>query len=232
MKPIALFRFSPTEGPGHFGEWLDAQGIPWELIALDHGEMVPADPRALAGIAMMGGPMSANDDLPWNAPLLGLLRDAVAAEVPVIGFCLGGQLFAKALGADVVRTANPEIGWGEVTIPHPDLREWFGGRERFTTFQWHYDVFGLPPGATRALTNAFNPEQGFVLGKHIGLQCHIEMTREIVDSWCHTGANELPSKSSPAKQSADEILLNVEARLAALSRVADDVFSRWARGLR
>ena len=55
MKPVAIFRFSATEGPGHFGEWLDAQGIPWELVALDHGEMVPADPRAFSGIAMMSG---------------------------------------------------------------------------------------------------------------------------------------------------------------------------------
>jgi len=110
MKPVAIFRFSPTEGPGHFGDWLDAQYIAWQVIALDRGDAVPADPRAFAGIGMMGGPMSANDDLPWNAPLLGLLRSAVDADVPVIGHCLGGQLFAKALGAQVTRTVTPEIG--------------------------------------------------------------------------------------------------------------------------
>ena len=95
MKPVAIFRFSPTEGPGHFGQWLDAQGVPRKLFALDRGEGVPADSRAFGGIGMMGGPMSANEDLPWNAPLLGLLRDAVSADVPVIGHCLGGQLLAK-----------------------------------------------------------------------------------------------------------------------------------------
>jgi len=230
MKPVAIFRFSATEGPGHFGEWLDAQGIPWELVALDHGEMVPADPRAFAGVAMMGGPMSANDDLPWNAPLLGLVRDAVASDVPVIGFCLGGQLFARALGAEVKRTAAPEIGWGVVTTPDPALRDWFGGRERFTTFQWHYDVFGLPPGSKRALTNAVNPEQGFVLGKHIGMQCHVEMTREMVDTWCCTGGPELPVRSTGATQSREAILDHVQARLAELATVADDIFAHWSRG--
>lgn len=231
MKPVVIFRFSPTEGPGRFGEWLDAQGMPWELVAVDHGELVPADARAFAGIAMMGGPMSANDDLPWNAPLLGLLRDAVAAQVPVIGFCLGGQLFAKALGARVTRTATPEIGWGEVTVPDPELRGWFGGRERFTTFQWHYEVFGLPAGASRALTNAFNPEQAFVLGKHIGLQCHVEMTRDMVETWCRTGAKELPAQSSAAKQSREDIMTSLQTRVADLSAVADDCFAHWARGL-
>ena len=231
MKPVVIFRFSASEGPGHFAEWLDARNMAWQLAALDLGEIVPVDPRAFAGIAMMGGPMSANDDLPWNAPLLGLLRDAVACDVPVIGFCLGGQLFAQALGAQVTSTPTPEIGWGEVNASDPSLRDWFGGRERFTTFQWHYDVFGLPPGAKRALTNAFNPEQAFVLGKHIGMQCHVEMTREMVERWCRDGNVELPAQSSAAKQSREAILSDLDARVAALSAVADDIFARWWRGL-
>jgi len=232
MKPIVIVRFSPTEGPGRFAEWLDAQGIRWELVSLDAGQRVPADPRPFAGIAMMGGPMSANDDLSWNVPLLGLLRDAVAADVPVIGFCLGGQLLARALGAKVTRTRAPEIGWSEVVTPDSATREWFGGRPWFTTFQWHYDVFGLPRGATRALTNPVNPEQAFVLGKHLGMQCHIEMTRELVETWCHTGTDELPGRSTAAMQSKADIMLDIDTRLAELSAVADDVFARWARGLR
>ncbi len=74
MQPVAIFRFSPTEGPGYFAQWLDLRGLPWRLLALDEGQPVPADPRLFSGIAMMGGPMSANDALPWNAPLLDLLR--------------------------------------------------------------------------------------------------------------------------------------------------------------
>ena len=232
MKPVVIFRFSPTEGPGHFAEWLDAQGIRWELVALDTGQRLPADPRAFAGIAMMGGPMSANDDLSWDAPLHGLLQDAVAADVPMIGFCLGGQLLARALGAKVTRARVPEIGWSEVVTPDPMTREWFGGRAQFTTFQWHYEVFGLPRGATRALTNAVNPEQAFVLGKHLGMQCHVEMTRELVEMWCHSGAGELPAESRAATQSKADIMLDIDTRLAELSAVADDVFARWARGLR
>src|SRR5512142_1151884 len=111
MPPIAIFRFSETEGPAYFAEWLDAASLPWRLIAVDRGEPIPADPRAFAGIAMMGGPMSVNDPLPWIEPLCALLRDAVEADVPVIGHCLGGQLLAKALGAKVERARSPEIGW-------------------------------------------------------------------------------------------------------------------------
>lgn len=232
MQPVAIFRFSPTEGPGHFADWTDAHGLPRRLIALDEGEPVPPDARAFSGIALMGGPMSANDDLPWNGPLLKLLRQAVAADVPVLGHCLGGQLFAKALGAPVARAPVPEIGWGEVQVLGADkARAWFGERDAFTAFQWHYDVFALPPGATRVLTNAHNPDQAYTLGKHIGLQCHIEMTRPMVETWCRTGAAELPARSTASTQSREDMHADLDRRLAALSRVADDVYAYWATGL-
>ncbi|HEV3241424.1 MAG TPA: type 1 glutamine amidotransferase [Casimicrobiaceae bacterium] len=232
MQPVAIFRFSPTEGPGHFAEWIDAHGLARRLIALDEGDPVPTDPRGFSGIAMMGGPMSANDDLPWSAALLDLVRGAVAADVPVLGHCLGGQILAKALGAPVTRTPAPEIGWGEVRVQGADSGSaWFGKRDAFTTFQWHYEVFALPPGATRVLTNAHNPNQAYTLGKHIGLQCHIEMTRPMVETWCRTGAAELPASSTGATQSREDIYADLEPRLAALSRLADDVYAHWANGL-
>ena len=232
MRPVAIFRFSPTEGPGRLGEWLDAHGLPQRLIALDSGEEVAADPKAFSGIALMGGPMSANDPLPWNAPVLDLLRSAVKADIPVLGHCLGGQLFARALGAEVTRAAAPEIGWGEVrTTDDNGAREWFGGRQSFTMFQWHYDAFTLPSGATRLLTNAYNAEQAYALGKHIGLQGHIEMTRDMVETWCRSGAPELPARTAGGTQSRGDLLADLDARLAALCEVADGVYAQWAKGL-
>ncbi|HXC38738.1 MAG TPA: type 1 glutamine amidotransferase, partial [Burkholderiales bacterium] len=65
MKPIAIFRHSPTEGPGYFSEYLDARRIPWRMVAIDAGEAVPADASDWSGLCFMGGPMSVNDDLPW-----------------------------------------------------------------------------------------------------------------------------------------------------------------------
>ena len=229
MRPVAIFRFSPTEGPGRFGEWLERNDVPQRLIAIDQDESVPRDPRAFSGIAMMGGPMSANGALPWNAPLMDLLAQSMQADVPVLGHCLGGQLLAKALGAKVMRTAAPEIGWGEVRVL--DASDWFGGRDAFVAFQWHYEIFGLPPGATRLLTNAWNPDQAFRVGKHVGLQCHIEMTRPMVETWCSSGAAELPQRSAGQVQSRADMLAGLETRLAALSRVADDFYGRWAQGL-
>lgn len=233
MRPVAIFRFSPTEGPAHFAEWLDARGLPWQLVPLDEGVVVPTDPRAFSGIGMMGGPMSVTDPLPWIAPLSVLLRDAVREGVPVIGHCLGGQALAQALGARVTRTPVPEIGWIDVdAVDAPARERWFGGRERFTIFQWHYDVFDLPPGATRVLSNAFNPNQAYVVDdRHIGFQCHVEMTRDLVETWCGSGGDELPRVSTPSQQSVNAILEDVDARVATLNGIADGIYARWAARL-
>jgi GMP synthase-like glutamine amidotransferase len=233
MRPIAIFRFSPTEGPAYFAEWLDRNRLRWQLIAVDEGVAIPADPREFSGIGLMGGPMSVNDPLPWVAPMEALIRDAVDKNVPVIGHCLGGQLLAKSLGGTVGKARTTEIGWIDVQASDPAAaREWFGGHERFTTFEWHYEGFTLPPRANRVLTNAFNENQAYVIdGRHIGFQGHIEMTAEIARSWIALSSDELPQQPTPSTQPASEILRNLESRVGALNTVADSVYTRWARNL-
>lgn len=233
MRPVAVFRFSRSEGPGRFGQWLEANDVPWRLVALDLGEPVPDDPAAFAGIGMMGGPMGANDPTPWRDPLAVLLRRAVDAGVPVIGHCLGGQIFSRALGGVVSRAATTEIGWIDVDAADREAsREWFGGRERMNVFQWHYDAFTIPPGAKRVLANAYNPNQGYVLDdRHIGFQCHVEMTVEMLVAWCDMAPDELPAASTPSRQSRDDILRDAGAHVASLNALADGVYARWSRNL-
>src|SRR5689334_19649564 len=149
MQPVAIFRHWPTEGPGYFATYLDSADIPWQLVALDEGQAVPPRASDFSGIAFMGGPMSVNDDLPWIAGVLHLIRSAVSADVPVLGHCLGGQLMAKALGGSVRRNAVKEIGWGEVEVSdNSEARNWFGPDvTRFEAFHWHGETFTIPPGA-------------------------------------------------------------------------------------
>src|SRR5262245_55774807 len=114
MKPVAIFRHLAAEGPGHFVTYLTRRNVPWRLVRIDEGEAVPGDPAGFSGLVFMGGPMSANDRLPWIDEILALIRAAVASDVPVLGHCLGAQLMAKALGGEVTRNAVKEIGWGKV----------------------------------------------------------------------------------------------------------------------
>jgi len=133
----------------------------------------------------------------------------------------------------VQRTQTPEIGWIDVETTDSAARAaWFGGHARFTPFQWHYDVFDVPAGATRVLTNGFNPNQAYVIDdRHIGFQCHIEMTDDLVRTWCRTGAGEMAAPGTPARQSRDEILRDLPERLAALQAIAGGVYARWVQKL-
>jgi GMP synthase-like glutamine amidotransferase len=234
MKPVAVFRHALTEGPGYFATFLQNKNIPLELIKIDEGAPVPANPSAYAGLVFMGGPMSVNDDLPWIPPVLNLIRAAVQQDVPVLGHCLGGQLIAKALGAHVTKIPIKEIGWGEVSVvDQPVARAWFGDAPaKFLSFHWHGETFSLPPGATRILESPYCANQVYVLGKHLGMQCHVEMTREMIETWCAVGQKEIAEAQSPAVQTSAQMAIDIDARVAALNAVAAQLYSYWLQGLK
>jgi GMP synthase-like glutamine amidotransferase len=232
MKPVAIFRTSPTEGPGYFATYLEGRSIPWQLVALDAGEPVPRDVRKFSGLCFMGGPMSVNDPLPWIAPALELVRDAVRKDVPVLGHCLGGQLMARAFGGAVRPNAVKEIGWGEVRVADNAVaREWLGERRAFLSFHWHGETFSIPPGATRILENDHCENQAFAIGKHLGMQCHVEMTPELIAEWLRTGQSEIDESRSPAVQKPAQIEKGLEKNLEALHEVADRLYDRWTNNL-
>src|SRR5437762_7729821 len=233
MKPVAIFRASPTEGPGYFATYLERHSIAWQLIALDADPRVPRDARAYAGLVFMGGPMSVNDDLPWIAPTVDLIRDAVRKDVPLLGHCLGGQLLSRALGGRVRANPVKEIGWGEVRVADNEVaREWLGELQSFLSFHWHGETFSIPPGATRVMQNAHCENQAFALGRHFGMQCHVEMTEELVRAWLRSGGDELRNNAtSPAVQRPEQMEADLQKRLEQLHAVADRIYDRWTQGL-
>lgn len=233
MKPVAVFRHASTEGPGYIADFFDARRIPWVPIHIDRGDAVPDSCRGFGGLVFMGGPMSVNDDLPWIPRSLALIREAVAAGVPVLGHCLGGQLMAKALGSSVSRAPVKEIGWGEVHVAdNADARAWFGATRDFLGFHWHGETFTLPQGAVHLLSSPHCRNQAFALGRHLGFQCHVEMTAEMVRLWCRNGAAEMQqAAANPGVQPAAEMLRDLDARVAALNAVAETVYTRWVEGL-
>jgi len=233
MKPVAIFRHARSEGPAYFATYLERRAVPWKLFPLDQGRAVPKDARKFSGLVFMGGPMSVNDDLAWINPMLELVREAVRKDVPTLGHCLGGQLMSKALGGDVTRARVKEIGWGEVAVADNSVaREWFAPLTAFESFHWHGETFSVPPGATRVLGNAHCANQGFAVGRHLGLQCHVEMTEELIRNWCQGGADEIrDSAASPGVQPPAKIEKNLEARVAALHGIADRIYDRWTEGL-
>jgi GMP synthase-like glutamine amidotransferase len=232
MKPVAIFRHSPTEGPGYFSAYLDARGIPWRLFSTSEGKPVPSDPRAFSGITLMGGPMSVNDALPWIEPTLALIYAAVAAEVPVLGHCLGGQLISKALGGTVTRSPVKEIGWGPVRVADdPEARRWFGDVTEFLSFHWHGETFTIPAGAARIAGSAYCANQAFAFGRHLAMQCHVEMTPDMIRAWAADSSGEPDRVAGPSVQRPAEMEEQIEARVRDLNAVAKRLYDRWAEGL-
>ena len=238
MKPIAIFRYTKTEGPSYFATFLDQRSIPWQLIAIDQGETVPSRAEAFSGLCLMGGPMSVNDPLPWIDQLCALICTAVDRGIPVIGHCLGGQLMSKALGGVITQSPLTEIGWGTILAENNASASLWLGRcleassGRAEVFQWHGETFSIPPGAQRIFTNQFCANQMFALGPHLAMQCHVEMDPEMISEWCTAWHAEVDGLDSlPASvQSPEQMLAEASTRIPAMRLLADQLYSVWIKG--
>ncbi|MGL4409564.1 MAG: type 1 glutamine amidotransferase [Zoogloea sp.] len=233
MKPIAILQHVANDGPGYFTEYLQRHGLAWQVIAPFRGDAFPARIEDYAGYCILGGPMSANDPLPWMDQAHDWVRQAIARDIPVIGHCLGGQIMARALGATVRRAPCCEIGWVAIESAPEAAGDWFGGEERFLQFQWHGDTFAIPPEGRRIARSDHCGHQAFSIGeKHLAMQFHTEITREKIEDWLVEGADEIIANAhSPAVQSAETIRAQAETGLNATRQMADRIYGRWVRGL-
>jgi GMP synthase-like glutamine amidotransferase len=136
-------------------------------------------------VVSLGSEESAYDDgVAWVGREVALLRDAVRADVPVLGICFGSQILARALGGEALRAQQPEIGWVEVSSQEPGLvaeGPWF---------EWHYDTFRPPAGAVLLAESPAGP-QAYTVGRSLGVQFHPEVTNGIVEEWVSLGRDRL-----------------------------------------
>ena len=165
--------------PGLLGDWAAARGIELEIHHAQSGAPLPAlDGQAF--IASLGSPHNPADlHIPEVAAELAYVERAITREIPVLGLCFGGQMLAKALGGEIEKAPQPELGWHTVDSLAPDVvppGPWL---------QWHYDRFTLPLGADQ-LAQSPSGVQAFTHGRHLGVQFHPESTIEIVSSWART----------------------------------------------
>jgi GMP synthase-like glutamine amidotransferase len=187
-------------------EWLEAHDAEVEelRIDIDDGHV---DPRDYDLLIPLGSEFAAFDDhIPWIPREKELLQEAVEADVSVLGICFGGQLLARALGGESFRAGESEIGWLPIRTRDPELvpaGPWF---------QWHFDTFTAPPGATVLADTDVGP-QAYVVGRNMGVQFHPEVTPQIMDSWVRTYRHELDAEGVDP-----DALLEQTRRQAAVNR--------------
>lgn len=184
---IHIIQNDPEVPPGLVGEELDRLGATWRVVRPDLGEPLP-EPGETRGVICLGGAMGANDDSkhPFLAELKSFLREVAARDIPYLGICLGGQLLASALGADVTSGVHVEKGTYSVmlTPEGADDRLFRGINREFVSFQWHNDNFAVPEGAVRLASSPGCPNQAFRVGTRVwGVQFHPEVDERIVREW-------------------------------------------------
>ena len=228
MKPIRIFRHLVCHHPGYLGEFLQRQGVPWEMVCIDEAHPIPQDTDQVSALVFMGAAVSVNDPLPWVEGELRLIRKALDEQLPIMGVCFGAQLMSKALGGSVTRGEAMEVGWHDLTrVDHAEEVDWLEGLpERFEAFHWHADTFSLPRAGRHILKSDCFHHQGFVMGDHIALQFHLEMTREMVLNWIQNYGGDL-SCSTGCGQSAEMILTDLDERLRRMHEVSDLIYGRW-----
>jgi GMP synthase-like glutamine amidotransferase len=187
QSAITIVQHAPHEHAAALRRALESQGIPTHVTKIWAGDSLP-DPRTIGGLVSLGGPMGANDEIDhgWIRDELRFMKIVYDLGIPIAGICLGGQMLARALGGKVAANEHPEIGWFEIKLNSEGLRDPLmsaaGPTPRF--YQWHYDTFVPPPGATSLAHSSICPHQAFRIGERAyGFQFHPEADSQLVDEW-------------------------------------------------
>ncbi len=191
---------------GRVGERLLARGYRLESCCPAVGDELPQKLDRYVGIISFGGGMSANDEhLPFIRAELDWLPGVMAAEVPLLGICLGAQLIARVLGGEVKPHVHGRVEIGYCSVrPTPEGVHLFEGRDTEAFYQWHREGFELVPEMTQLAESDEFEGQAFRHGKRTyGLQFHPEATREMIDRHLNKASHML---QFPGAQPRSEIL--------------------------
>lgn len=204
---------------GYVVRYLDAA-----TDALYTGEVAAADL-----LIVLGGPVGAFDDAlyPFICDELTVIEQRLARRRPLLGICLGAQLIAWALGADVVSMGVKEIGYAPLTLTAEGEKSVLAALANTPVLHWHGDRFDIPAGATHLAGTAVCANQAFSVGRHLlALQCHLEADPAQIEQWLLGHACEL------AQAGIDPRALRAEAmaRRIDLPRAAQAVFEAWLDG--
>jgi GMP synthase (glutamine-hydrolysing) len=228
-KHVSIIQHHPVEGLGIIADVLTRAAITPQYIRSFEGQPVPCEIGDAAGLIVMGGPQSVYEDneFPYLRQEMRLIEDALERSRPVLGVCLGSQLLAATLGANVYAGRQKEIGWHRITLTDFATKDilFSGEPSSLTAFHWHGDIFDLPRGATLLASSALTAHQAFRYGKNAyGLLFHLEVNLPQVLTMVETFAGELQS----AGLNGSAIKLNAHTHLPALQKTGREVFTRWA----
>ena len=228
--PVLILQHLSSDGPAYLAQWLRQHDVRFDVRDAEAGDRYPQDMSGHRALAVLGGEMSANDPLPGLRQAEVLILDAMRRDCPVIGHCLGGQLMARALGARIVRSPAPEIGWQPLQVlDDPVALDWFGHAGMHTLFQWHEEAFELPDGARSLAGSAACAHQAFSIGPHLAMQFHVELDDEKLQRWSllDTPDYRAAQQRHASVQGGAAMRASADGHLQRQQRLADRIYARW-----
>ncbi|HKI87565.1 MAG TPA: type 1 glutamine amidotransferase [Draconibacterium sp.] len=179
---IHCLQHVPHERPGYIEEWAIQRNYNLSVTKLFNEEHTFPELKDFDLLVIMGGPMSVfdTDKYTWMTAEKSFVSHAIAEGKSILGICLGAQLIAHLLGANIKKSPETEIGWFPVSkiSNHPLLNEI---PDEFMAFHWHGEMFEIPSGAQRIFSSDGCSNQGFVYYDNVvGFQFHFETTQELV----------------------------------------------------
>jgi GMP synthase (glutamine-hydrolysing) len=229
---VLVLQHIACEHPGVFSEVMIGHEVEAVPVELDKGEAVP-DWREFDALLAMGGPMGVYDDAehPWLGAEKELVREVVAAGRPFLGVCLGAQLLAAALDAQVYPLDRADVGLMpvELTAEGREHPLFAGLSEPLVSLQWHGDTFELPEGAVRLASSPVAANQAFQAGQGpaFGVQFHLEVTPEMAREWAAVPAYRRSLAETLGAEEGAAFLAEVERRAEELHPDAKRLFVNW-----
>jgi len=233
MPRLLVFQHVATEPLGTLDPFLRAAGFRIRYINFERTPDAEPDPRRYDGLVVLGGPMNVDQAgaYPHLQTEIELMRESLARDLPVLGICLGAQLLAAALDADVRPAPVREIGWYPLqSSPAADedalLRHVTRGEY---VFQWHSYTFALPPGATRLASTATCANQAFRHGGNAyGLQFHLEADHDLIARWLSVPAYRAELEAAQGPDRARQVHADTHRHIGPATAAATRVFGEFA----
>jgi GMP synthase (glutamine-hydrolysing) len=227
QKPIVVLQHRAGCAPSSVTGFLDASDRPWEVRRLWLGEPVPERPVDVAAVMLLGGPMHVHEeeDYPFLVAEKAFLHSALAADLPMLGICLGAQLLAEAGGGRVYRRSQDEIGPVRIDLVADDPL-FAGVPSTFMAFESHSYSFTLPPGAT-SLARRADGLQALRLGKAWGLQFHPEIDADRARQWVEDQLNCTRDGAALDSDVAAAVRARTAALLPSYQQLSQRILRNW-----
>jgi len=186
VKTCLAVRHVAFEDLGLLGPLVAARGYDFGYHDAGVEPFAPLKLLAPDLLIVLGGPIGVyeGDIYPFIADEIAAIKVRIEANKPILGICLGAQMMAAALGADVVPGPAKEIGWAPVTLTEAGRRSVLAPLGSTPVLHWHGDNCELPAGCALLASTPNCPVQGFTrTPTQLALQFHLETEPAYFESW-------------------------------------------------